>query len=827
MAMNGQPKWMDALRALAWVLLGLAGAATVVLAWAALFFAGRQGDLPSWLQPSAPLTATGVLLLWLAAFAAYAIPRRREGRPLALLVIGGAALLGLFLGIVSVVPCTRAEDAALTPDLVLTPLWQSMDLFVGTSPEAFGPGTVCGEAVPLATQLARFAAMAAVFGTAVAVALTVAVRQWDRLWARIHRHDELVIGANAESLPIIKTLLEWRDDLGQDAHRGSVHIAVLSLPGEETVAQTVRDWGGQVHPVMIGTDSEAPSVAGDSGLSPSGIQTRRSLRPFLTTRGRVAVSRVWIMHDDLELALTLQSAVVDIVQSARPPRKGRKAAHTMQVRIVTLCEDRREAQQLRLQQITAEADPDRAPAADTVAAAYASPAGSGTAVPSDAGNAEPKQVAEPAKVEVIVDPVCPDEVSATEVIGRVAIAMRDALDAAAESGTHAAATSTPPNYHLVICGDTSLADAMLQAVAQRCWEEHQLTEAWNECLRDAAAAPINAQKGEADKAKNAGADGDTSGRDTESRTRRLVEAFYASNDPTDLLVGGAMPTSVIVVAPTAQDLIRQWKQSASPIVRDAVEIVPVSNDWSQLTREALPAGMLAVVLTEPVAPSRSHLSARINMRLRPDCVGMWVLSRHLTKTCPSSFADHEDAYAGNVLLNGRLPEDYWTRMARMQHEKFRRRNFKLAENAPVAHERRLPWWHSDNDKRLQPALGETWGREGNLTQVRVFRRWLVQLDHPWEPVQPGAERWTPPDDLVDTLARLEIYRWSFEGNESPELLDPRIVAASTCQKAWDDPAEGRRDENQRKTRETIRANFELMQALGFVPQGVESAVKTD
>lgn len=840
MAVHGKSKWTDALRLLAWVLLVLAGAATLILAWAALFFAGRQSALPALLQPSAPFTAMAVLLLWCAAFAAYSIPRLREGRPFALLVIGGAALSGLVLGIVSVAPCTRAQDAALTPDLVLTPLWQTMVLFVGTSPASFGPGEVCGEAVPLAAQLARFAAMAAVFGTAVAVALTVAVRQWNRIWARMIRHDELVIGANAESLPIIKTLLEWSDDLGKDAdHR--VHIAVLSLPGEEAVAQTVRDWGGLVHPVMIGTDQTSPSgTAGDAETSPSSQQTQRSLRPFLTARGRVAVTRVWIMHDDLELALALQSTVIAILQAARPPRKGRKSASTQQVRIVTLCEDRREAQQLRLLQITNEAGTERAPASHSVAAVHARPLGAAKGSDHQAddsvdastvartqpeGDAKPQVDArlEPdvkPQVEVIVDPVCPDEVSATEVIGRVAITMKEHFDEAAASEPHDATDRKEPGYHLVICGDTALADAMLQAVALRCWEDRQLTIAWNRCLRDRAAASLQNEVNEQDdEAKPSEAECDPCGRVAASHWLKLSEAFDSSYDPNDLLVGGAMPELVIVVAPTADDLIDQWRRSASPIVREAVAMIAVCKEWTQLTRDDLPAGRLAVVLTESVDPSKSHLSERLRLRLRADCVRMWVLSRHQAKSCPSSFADHEEAFAGNILLNGRLPEDYWTRMARLQHEVYRRREFKFAKDSQAVHERRLPWWHSDSKQHLAPAPGQDWGREGNLRQVRTFHRWLVQLGHPWRRIDPDASRWTPPDDLVTTLAQLEIYRWNLPPeHKGPSSLDPRVIQASACQAAWDDKSDPDWAVNQRKTISTIRANFELMQALGFVPQ---------
>ena len=808
-------------RWIAWLLLVAALAATVALGWAAVAHPGSQNDIQGLLSPSSHLTATGVLLLWAAGFAAFAIPRRRQGRPFALLVIGGTALVSFLLGLASVAPCTNDEDD------VLTPLWNTMVLFVGTTPAAFEAGGVCAGPVPLAAQLARFGAMAAVFGTAVALALTFAMRQWDRLWARFIRHDELVIGANPSSLPIIKTLLEWRKELSEDADR-RVHIAILSLPGEEQTAQTVRDWGGRVHPIVIRTDQD-PVVGGSlppgpsRGVGASGTdhpsdaaggnkQTIRSLRPFLTTRGRPAVTRVWILHDDLELALSIQESAREVLQHTRGPlwQRPRKwlyraitghepdewdakdralarfatkpvlrwvkdgAAPRREVSIVTLCEDRREAQRLRSQSITQESRPREA----------ASPVGSSkSAGPTIAGTDERVWT------EVIVDPVCPDEVSATEVVGRVAVEM---------------SRTATPGYHLVICGDTALADALLHTIALRRWEQQRLDQAWQELEQEtlekaakAAASTASAADPSADPIQRA-----------EAGLQQLRIAFQDTCDPQDLLVAGMLPTSVVVVAPTAQALIDQWHQSAAPGVRAAIRPKAVPLDWIELTRDNLPEGALAVVLTESVDLTRTHLTERLNLRLKPDCAGMWVLSRHITKSCPRSFADHEHAFAGNVLLNGRLPEDYWMRMGRMQHEVFRRRNFAEGNF------KRRPWWHRDDNLRLPLAPGVPWSRAGNLHQVRVFRRWLVQLGYRWVSIEPSADAWTPSDDLVEVLARLEQYRWDVEKRgDTSASLDPRVIPPDTIHELW----EKTEKVDQEKTRGTIQANFELMQALGYIP----------
>jgi hypothetical protein len=759
--------------------------------------------------------------------------------------------------------------------------------------------------VPLAAQLARFGAIAAVFGTAIALALTFAMRQWDRVWARAIRHDELVIGANPSSLPIIKTLLEWRRDLSDDADR-RVNIAVLSLPGEEQTAQTVRDWGGRVHPIMIGTDRDPTSGNGagnedayalntmedsdsDATRAQLKTQTARSLRPFLTTRGRPAVTRVWILHDDLELALNLQDSARAVLHSTRGPvwpglrkslyswitrqKPDEQDAHDrlrarfvprpvlrwlkdgasprLEVRVVTLCDDRREAQNLRSQLMTQESRPRKV--------------------------LEVKGATVTARkqtwVEVIVDPVCPDEVSATEVVGRVFARMK-AVGAR--------------DYHLVLCGDTALADAMLQALALRCWEQQRLDQAWEQFRLDTIVDPqVNealpkikdlseesatpsphrigrflrrigrflrrllrrgpseseefaeqekmrkkqekeqhkqaqkAREDERDKLKKEISqradpfpDDDVERHKLQERLTELEKSFKNGCDPDDLLVGGALPASVIVVSPTADDLIGQWRLSAAPDVRNALSPKAVAVDWTDLKGDSLPQAPLAVVLTESVDLSRSHLTERLNARLRPNCTGMWVLSRRITKSCPQSYADHEYAFAGNVLLNGRLPEDYWTRMARMQHEVFRRSNFD-SNNF-----KRLPWWHREEAMRLKLAPGMRWGRAGNLHQVRIFRQWLVQRGYRWGPIQPGADRWIPTDELVECLSKLEQYRWVVENSsDASASLDPREIPPDVLDQEWE-KAEGK---DQDKTRGTIRANFELMQALGYIPVRDETA----
>lgn len=85
----------------------------------------------------------------------------------------------------------------------------------------------------------------------------------------------LAIGANPSSLPIVKTLPEWREHLSHDAKR-RVNRAVLSLPGEGPTAPTVRDLGGRAYPILIGMDQVPEAMACAVGLAVGSPSPRRS-----------------------------------------------------------------------------------------------------------------------------------------------------------------------------------------------------------------------------------------------------------------------------------------------------------------------------------------------------------------------------------------------------------------------------------------------------------------------------------------------------------------------------------------------------------------------
>lgn len=625
------------------LLVSVATAATLVLCWAALIGAGAQTTLPTVLQPTATATALLIMLLWIAALASFWWPRRRQNRPIGLLALAGLALIAAIAGLSAVVPCDEPGDA------VLTPLWHVSTLFVGTTPGLFGPESRCSAGVPLALQLARFAAMAAVFGTAIAVGLSVAREQVRRVVARVRRFDELVIGIDDVSLPLVRTLLE---------RSSTRRIAVIGFEGQDEAAADAHQLGALVFRAStMGLD------ASSSGRNTTEVEQR--LKPFVVTRGRAGVRRVWIMHPDPttaeELALVVKSLFEDVGFNEVQQRP----------RLMVRFDDRRLAETHR--------------ARWTVTTAFEDTSGS---------------AAEP-----VMDAICIAEVTATEVLGRIAVHEADQAD-----------------YRLVLCGDSALAETLLLEAAGRWWEAADFDAAWNEHLTK--------PRGHAE----------TCAPDADCRL-----GWNPGADPDDLMIGGRLPAQVVVVSPFASSLVDQALHAMPATFASAAagRISAVDADWRGSF--ALPHDQLSshAVIADALGPHEGHLVGRLVGRLSGT---VWV--NRGSAAVGDSGLPRIEWFSENVLLRSALPEDPWERIARHIHERYRRAHYQ-AGNA-----KRLPWWHSDPQQRLGQAT-----REDNVEQVRLLLASVAGNGYEWRWRHDAASPTIPDHEAMLVICKREYERW--------------------------------------------------------------------
>lgn len=126
-------------------ILALAVAATGVV------FLSAAGDLSpeglwAWAGPDAEWTPAIVMVAWFVALGVFAWPRRRQGRPIGVLLVSGLAALGVLGGLAAFWPWSGDEDA------ILTPVWRTLRLFTGDAADPLGapPHAVPTPALPIA-----------------------------------------------------------------------------------------------------------------------------------------------------------------------------------------------------------------------------------------------------------------------------------------------------------------------------------------------------------------------------------------------------------------------------------------------------------------------------------------------------------------------------------------------------------------------------------------------------------------------------------------------------------------------------------------------------
>ena len=297
---------------------------------------------------------------------------------------------------------------------------------------------------------------------------------------------------------------------------------------------------------------------------------------------------------------------------------------------------------------------------------------------------------------------------------------------------------------LVLCGDTTLALAILIEAARSAWERRELREA----------AEAGGQPG---------------------------------SGP-----GAGFP-GIMVMADRAGDLQREFCATAAPQLGAALpEIKITTGHWRGRllryldTQSAAEAAACVVVITDVPSPENTHEAGRV-ARLHPSTV---VYAQSVDDAGDAGVVfDRLHHFRRGFLVDGALPADTWTRLARHNHECYRLR-WPVPAGSPRESARR-PWDDLDEFFRAE-----------NIRQVRQVLSSAVYLGRQWRPlraVPPGSAVEFTGSELV-MIARTEHDRWC-----------ARRIAAG-----WHPPRAGEQESN------SLRVNASLV-SWDSLPAGIRHA----
>lgn len=300
-----------------------------------------------WFLPTAGSGFAAIVLAVLAAVAVacYVRPRRTEfsgagGRgtaSLSFLLVAVLAGVGAVCGIMSYLPCEGDGVPGLN---ALT--WTATLFAGGFESAAIGPDAsiaVCAGPVPFALQVARFAAIAATFISAVTALLVVfrgAIARWT---LRFARRLDIVVGLDELSLPLIRALLRERARAGDDDGFRPRRERRRDLRSTRVVV---------VHPTR--TDPLVVEAAAAGAAIVVGNLNTRLLRSLITPRWRrpSPLRRLYLVSPDQRRNLRMLREA----ERALAELSGFNAAATTGVipRVVVRLEDAQEARAWRLAQ---------------------------------------------------------------------------------------------------------------------------------------------------------------------------------------------------------------------------------------------------------------------------------------------------------------------------------------------------------------------------------------------------------------------------------------------------------------------------------------------
>jgi hypothetical protein len=280
-----------------------------------------------------------------------------------------------------------------------------------------------------------------------------------------------------------------------------------------------------------------------------------------------------------------------------------------------------------------------------------------------------------------------------------------------------------PARQLLLCGDSTLALAILRELARRAWERQELA--------------TSADRGSNGQAASNGA----------GQYHPAADLAPASNG------AGPPPLQrVLLLDRRANDLRREYlATSPAPLVQALCEVAAEPCAWQDelLTlldsTPAADAAGIVVVVADPPSERGEHEAGRA-ARLHPE-IPVFLLTSDGAGTTGAIF-DLLHPFQRALLVDGEVPEDSWIRVARHWHECYR-----LSHPPDAADPRTVtgrPW--ADLDEFI---------RQDNILQLRSIMTAVVRRGRRWVPgraVAPGSFIELNEHDLM-AIARAEHTRW--------------------------------------------------------------------
>ncbi len=271
-----------------------------------------------------------------------------------------------------------------------------------------------------------------------------------------------------------------------------------------------------------------------------------------------------------------------------------------------------------------------------------------------------------------------------------------------------------PRQQLVLCGDSTLALAILRELARQAWEREQLAEA----AEGGAAGPDPGLPSEED--------------------QQLLAALPLQH--------------VLLLDRRATDLRREFiATTPPPMVRALCDVSAQPTPWRDSVLallDAMPpeaATDTTVVVADEPGDRGMHETGRV-ARLHPD-VPVVVVTSEREGTGGAIF-DRLRPIQRALLVDGEVPEDTWTRVARHWHECYRLSHPPVPGNPRTLTGR--PWAGLDE-----------FIRQDNILQLRSIMTAVVACGRRWVParaVAPGSFIELNDHDLEE-IARAEHTRW--------------------------------------------------------------------
>ena len=291
---------------------------------------------------------------------------------------------------------------------------------------------------------------------------------------------------------------------------------------------------------------------------------------------------------------------------------------------------------------------------------------------------------------------------------------------------------------LILCGDTTLALAILIEAARSAWEQGELRAA--ACIGGSPAA------------------------------------------------GESGLSSIRIMARRAGHLHREFTQTVSVGLRESLPAVIADRTrWHRglldyLDSSSPAPGECAVIITDPPTPENMHEAGRI-ARLHPQTL-IYAQSADGAGGAGAVF-DQLHHFRPGFLVDGDLPADTWTRLARHNHEWYRLR-WPVPAGSPRESARR-PWEQLDE-----------FYRDENIRQVRQVLSSAVEMGRQWRPLR------AVPDGSVVELTDSQVLKIAHD--EHDRWYARRIAAG------WRPPRAGERDDYSRRVNASVLAWTALPEA---------------